>query len=96
MDILGVDLAYVDVDGKGTREGDDPGGRGTGIQGCDRGHCGQGWDVSVIIVMGGVGIFIAKAVGGNVVKGSSMRKCRDVGRTVCSGWWREGLEDMGR
>ncbi len=31
MDILGVDLAYIDVDGRGAREGDDPGGRGTGI-----------------------------------------------------------------
>jgi hypothetical protein len=93
---LGVDLAYINVDGREAREGDDPGERGAGIWECDRGHCGRGWDVSVIIIVGGVGIFVVKAEGGNVVEGSSMRKCRDVGRTVCSGWWREGLEDMGR
>jgi hypothetical protein len=96
MDILGVNLAYVDVDGRGAREDDDPGGRGAGIQGCDRGHCGQSWDVSVIIIVGMVGTFVVEAEGCNVVKDSSMRQCRDIGRTVCSGRWREGQEDMGR
>ena len=86
MDILGADLAYVDVDGREAREGDDPGGRGTGSQGCDRGHCGQGWDVSVIIVVGGVGIFVVEVEGGNVIEGSSMREGREIGRIVCSGW----------
>jgi hypothetical protein len=32
MDILGVDLAYVKVDGRGAREGDDPGGGGQEVE----------------------------------------------------------------
>jgi hypothetical protein len=87
MDILGVYFAYVNIDGRGAREGDDPGGRGTGSRGCNRGHCRQGWDVSIIIVLGGVGIcVIAKAEGCNVVRGVSMRESRDIGRIVCSVW----------
>jgi hypothetical protein len=62
------------------------GGRGTGSQGCDRGHCGRGWDVSVIIIVGRVGIFVLVEVkGGNVNEGSNMREGRDVGRIACSG-----------
>jgi hypothetical protein len=85
MDILGVNLAFVNVDGWRAREGDDPGGRGTGNQGCGRGRCWQGWYVSVIVVMGGVGIFIVEVEGGSVVAGRSMREGRDIGRAVCSG-----------
>jgi hypothetical protein len=39
MEILRANLAYVDVGGGRAREGDDHGGRGTGIQGCDGGYC---------------------------------------------------------
>jgi hypothetical protein len=43
MDILGVELADVNADGRRAGEGDDPGGRGTWDQGCIGGgkHCGQ-------------------------------------------------------
>jgi hypothetical protein len=44
----------------------------------------------------GVGVLVVEVEGDSVIKGSGVGEGRDTGKTVHNGWWRKGLEDIGR